>query len=123
METSPLIRSSTHLLCKPQRKDYLLINAFQTGSSEEYLITKSYRKALVVEQRASQMKAIGGATGVVSEAADKTQSNRLLGMSTSASLIESKWLLSDGRSPGGFQSETIPRGTRWILMNDHTMSA
>ena len=35
---------------KPQRKDYSSINAFQTGSSEEYLITKSYQGALVVEQ-------------------------------------------------------------------------
>ena len=58
------------LSCKPQRKDYSSINAFQTGSGEEYLITKSYRGALVVEQRALLMKASGGATGVVSEAAN-----------------------------------------------------
>ena len=64
----PLTRSPTRLLCKPQKKDYSSINVFQTGSGEEYLITKSYWEALVVEQRALQMKAIGGATGVVSEA-------------------------------------------------------
>ena len=38
------------LLCKPQKKDYLSINTFQTGSIEEYLIIKSYRGALVMEQ-------------------------------------------------------------------------
>ena len=38
------------LLCKLQRKNYSSINAFQTGSGEEYFITKSYREALVVEQ-------------------------------------------------------------------------
>ena len=58
------------LLCKLQRKDYSLINAFQTGSDEEYFITKNYREALVMKQRALQMKAIGRATGVVIETAD-----------------------------------------------------
>ena len=72
METSPLTKSPTRLSCKLQKKDYSSINAFQTGSGEEYLIIKSYREALIVEQRAPQMKAIGGATGVVSEAADWT---------------------------------------------------
>ena len=69
------------------------------------------------------MKAIGEATGVVSEAANWMQSGKLFRTLTSASLIESKWLLSDGKSPRGFQSEIIPRDIWWILMNNYTMSA
>ena len=48
------------------------LNAFQTGSGEKYLITKSYWEALVVEQKAPQRKAISGATIVVSEVANWT---------------------------------------------------
>ena len=40
-------------MCKPQKKDYLSINTFQTGSGKEYLIIKSYQGALVVEQEQS----------------------------------------------------------------------
>ena len=50
------------------------MNVFQTGSHEVYLVTKSYWKALVVEQKklpkVLQIKAIGKATGLVSKAVD-----------------------------------------------------
>ena len=39
------------LLYKSQRKDYSLINAFQTVSGEKYLIIKNYQGALMVKQK------------------------------------------------------------------------
>lgn len=45
-----LTRSLIRLLCKLQKKDYLLINVFQIGSGKMYFIIKSYWEALVVEQ-------------------------------------------------------------------------
>ena len=65
-----MTKSPIGLLCKLPSKDYSLINAFQTGSGKKYLITKSYQEALVVKQKALLMKASGGATRVVSKAAD-----------------------------------------------------